>query len=519
MADQKLTALVEDTTPLDTDIVYGVKDPAGTPLSKKITWASVKTFLKTYFDSVAQTLTNKTLNSNTNYIDADATHMKVVLALGRAGVVGDPVYISAWNVTNSCPEVSLARANSASTLPCAGVLESAGADGTVQSMRIEGILQNVNTNAWSTGARLYVSAATAGVLTSTRPTTPNYDQAVATVLYQSATVGILDVIRTAFVGTMAYGDTASYAPIRPATTKTTLVDADEVTGNDSEATFGQIKTTWTNVKAFLANYFATLGTAQTFTQVKKFTKDCLSVLGTGAGWNNITTENTSGTSYNNILPAKDGTFAMTSDIVGGSALWTAPTGATRVGNTSFTVTGDQTATFAKGVIIKWTESGTVRTGMVDRPSTVSTNTTVTIIGDTMASIDASSLKYCMLGAEMFKKRFAYAGNLGAVTTGIANVITATEPCRLLGADLWVGTAGTTNSTTFDININGTTAFTTKPTLASTVQSAPYPFTADTNKSLALGDDLTLDLDAYQTTNAIDGFVDVILFPTRYLNLA
>lgn len=48
------------------------------------------------------------------------------------------------------------------------------------------------------------------------------------------------------------------APLRPANTKTSLVDADEVTGNDSAASFGQIKTTWTNVKAFLKTYFDSL---------------------------------------------------------------------------------------------------------------------------------------------------------------------------------------------------------------------------------------------------------------------
>ena len=96
-------------------------------------------------------VTNKTFNSNTNYIDADATHQKVFLALGRAGVVGDVVYVSAWNVANNCAAVSLARSNSQTTLPAAGVLESAGADGTVQSMRVEGILNNVDTSTWSTG--------------------------------------------------------------------------------------------------------------------------------------------------------------------------------------------------------------------------------------------------------------------------------------------------------------------------------------------------------------------------------
>ena len=48
------------------------------------------------------------------------------------------------------------------------------------------------------------------------------------------------------------------APIRPISAKTTLVDADEVTGNDSASLFSQIRTTWANIKVFLKTYFDTL---------------------------------------------------------------------------------------------------------------------------------------------------------------------------------------------------------------------------------------------------------------------
>lgn len=41
MADQKLTALTEDTSPSSSDLAYTVKDPAGTPLSRKATWLNV----------------------------------------------------------------------------------------------------------------------------------------------------------------------------------------------------------------------------------------------------------------------------------------------------------------------------------------------------------------------------------------------------------------------------------------------------------------------------------------------
>ncbi|MHB9140794.1 MAG: hypothetical protein ACYC25_02845 [Paludibacter sp.] len=86
--------------------------------------------------------------------------------------------------------------------------------------------------------------------------------------------------------------------------------------------------------------------------------------------------------------------------------------------------------------------------------------------------------------------------------------------RVLGADLQVGTAGTTNDTTVDLNKSGTTMFTTKPTLATTVASSPLPFTADTTTALALGDKVTLDIDAVQTTAATDLYVQLYLFPTR-----
>ena len=56
----------------------------------------------------------------------------------------------------------------------------------------------------------------------------------------------------------ALGINPVFTPLRPTTEKTSLVDADEVTGNNSANAFSQIRTTWTNVKAFLKTYFDTL---------------------------------------------------------------------------------------------------------------------------------------------------------------------------------------------------------------------------------------------------------------------
>ena len=41
MADKKLTALTEDTSPTTDDIVYVVNNPGGTPAEKKVTLANL----------------------------------------------------------------------------------------------------------------------------------------------------------------------------------------------------------------------------------------------------------------------------------------------------------------------------------------------------------------------------------------------------------------------------------------------------------------------------------------------
>lgn len=226
-----------------------------------------------------------------------------------------------------------------------------------------------------------------------------------------------------------------------------------------------------------------------------------------------------------VLKAYLKTYFDTLYVTSGVTFWTAVPGSpTRASNTTFTVTGNYSSVttypFGKGMIYKWTESGTMKCAMQSIPQTYGApNTTFTIIGDTMASIDADSLMYAMIGAEAFAWHFAKAGSIAAVETDATNCRYAEEPMRVIGADLQVGTAGTTNNTTIDINKGGTTMFTTKPTLATTVASSPTPFTADSGTSLALGDKVTVDIDAVQTTAAIDlTGVTLYVFPTRMLYL-
>ncbi len=191
---------------------------------------------------------------------------------------------------------------------------------------------------------------------------------------------------------------------------------------------------------------------------------------------------------------------------------------TRTWNTTFTVTWDVTAYVAKWMVIKWTESGAVKNAMIAIPSTYSSpNTTITIVGDTMVSIDAGSLKYCTI--EPTIARFAIAGSIGATGTDVTNAFYATEPYRILGADMQVWTAGTTNNTTINL-VNGTGAVTlTSPTLATTIRATTTPASpASSGLSLALNDRVQVDITAVQTTRAVDLYAQLYLFPTRLNSL-
>jgi hypothetical protein len=181
-------------TLVDADEVTG-NDSANTFSQIRTTWTNVKVFLKTWIDGMTSTFTNKTLNDITNYVDADALHLKVFLNLGSASTIGMPVYSVTWNGANSAVEIGKARANAVGTMPCIGLMETAGADGTVGSVRVSGLLENVNTNAWSEGTALYVSPTTAGVLTSTKPVgVSDLTQRIGTVIRQHATLGIIEVM-------------------------------------------------------------------------------------------------------------------------------------------------------------------------------------------------------------------------------------------------------------------------------------------------------------------------------------
>ena len=197
----------------------------------------------------------------------------------------------------------------------------------------------------------------------------------------------------------------------------------------------------------------------------------------------------------------------------GSSLWTTLT-SSRASNTSFITAWDLTTYINSWMIVRWEESGVIKCWYITSATFWYWFTNVNIAWDIITNIDWNIVGYTFVRPEIVK--FAVAWTIWATWTNVANKYTSFNSYRLLACLLSVGTAGTTNNTTVDINKNWTSVFATKPTLATTVASSVT--TADNWTSLVATDYLTVDVDAIQTTPAVDLYVDIVLFPTILLNL-
>jgi hypothetical protein len=98
------------------------------------------------------------------------------------------------------PTIDLAKADSTATLPAIGVTIEAIANGAYGRVLQVRLLENINTAALAEGDILYVSAATAGVPTTTPPVTPNLTQEIGTVLVSDAAAGAIQIVARGITG-------------------------------------------------------------------------------------------------------------------------------------------------------------------------------------------------------------------------------------------------------------------------------------------------------------------------------
>lgn len=110
---------------------------------------------------------------------------------GSAVTRGQPVYV--FGATGQIPEVKLAKADDAATMPAIGVILDNVANNAFCRVMFHGQVDSLNTNAYAEGDLLYVDPSTAGTLTATEPAHPNLPQPVAVVTRQHLTQGSIFV--------------------------------------------------------------------------------------------------------------------------------------------------------------------------------------------------------------------------------------------------------------------------------------------------------------------------------------
>lgn len=201
-----------------------------------------------------------------------------------------------------------------------------------------------------------------------------------------------------------------------------------------------------------------------------------------------------------------------------AAFWAAVPGTpTRVSDTQFTIADASNANkydllFKKGVILKWDESGTTNVAMVISSSYSSDVVTINVVGDSLTA-GFGSMKYCIQMAQCLD--FILPGAL-ATGTSLSRVHHAPTDLIKLSVDAYVKTAGTTNATTFDVNDDGSTIITTKPSIASGATSDIDNVCDAPTTVIAQDSVISIDIDAVSTTAPVEGYIKLWVFPSSWL---
>lgn len=199
MADSKISALTAHTSPIDTDLVPIVDVTSG--ITKKITKADLsKNWTKITFNNTPSltpaqgdlywNVDEKTLSlvvDSTNGVTLDIGHENFVIAVNKTGSQindGQVVYLSTPQGNRST--AVLARSDAYSSSRVIGVATQNIADNAEGKITVQGVVHGFNTSSFSGGDTLYLSSSSAGTLTTTAPSSPNFIVAVAVALNSTA---------------------------------------------------------------------------------------------------------------------------------------------------------------------------------------------------------------------------------------------------------------------------------------------------------------------------------------------
>lgn len=144
---------------------------------------------RVFYDSSAHTLNYYNDNSQMSLNIGQEEVVRVRNQTGSAIANGQVVYVN--GATGNTPTVALAIATSFSTSDIIGVATTDIANNGFGYVTISGLVNGLDLSAFADGNPVFLSATTAGALTATEPTAPNYSVQVGVVLRANPSVGTL----------------------------------------------------------------------------------------------------------------------------------------------------------------------------------------------------------------------------------------------------------------------------------------------------------------------------------------
>jgi len=130
---------------------------------------------------------------NASVEQLNKVEIKIFKASSGTLAVGQAVYAASWDVATDHALCELAKANSASTMPVCGIVSQQATDSVEGKVLLLGILHDLDTSSLVAPDPTYLSAATAGLVTTTAPSGPYVVQALGVCLRSHATTGHLGV--------------------------------------------------------------------------------------------------------------------------------------------------------------------------------------------------------------------------------------------------------------------------------------------------------------------------------------
>lgn len=342
---------------------------------------------RVWYDNSSDSLSYYSGQSGNQVKIGQQLQVKVTNNTGTTIAAGQVVYINGSYIGN--PTIALAKADSFSTLVVVGVTTTSFVNGGNGYIVISGVVSGVNTSGFSAGQDLFLSPTTAGGLTSTLPSNPNYAVQVGVCLSVGTSGSILvvpeylSVPATNVVGTLALNQGGTNANLT-AVAGGVVYSGASALAISAAGTPGQVWTsngssapTWSTPTAY-----ATV-TDDTTTNATRYPLFAAATSG------NLTTEYTSSTKYQ--FNPSTGTLTATVFSGSGASLTSIPNSALNnssitVGSTAISLGGTATALAGLTSVTSTTFVGALTGNATSATTaTTATNATNTAITDNTTS--------------------------------------------------------------------------------------------------------------------------------------